>query len=206
MDIFTKFNSRNIKDRQTDTLIGLSKGLVADGKVNQAEAEFLLSWLVQNSQSSNSPIIENLLIKVSSMLDDDFLDEDESSELLAILKMISGDSSEIGELAKTSSLPVNNPLPSITFKDKVFMFTGTCAFGTRKQCKEAIEELGGLNSKGKDITKSLDYLVLGKYVTDSWAHEAFGRKIEKAMEYRDNGIPIVIITEEHWLNESGLSE
>lgn len=205
MDIFTLFNTKQIKDRQTDTLIGLSKGLAADGKVNQAEAEFLLSWLIQNSQVSNSPIIENLLIKVSAMLDDDFLDADESAELLAILKMISGDASEIGELAKSASLPVCQPAPPVSFKDKTFMFTGTCAFGTRKQCKEATESLGGINSKGKDITKSLDYLVLGKYVTASWAHEAFGRKIEKAMEYREKGIPIAIITEEHWIAESGLS-
>ena len=44
------------------------------------------------------------------------------------------------------------------------MFTGTCVFGTRKQCQTAVEELGGLNAKG--VTKKLDYLVLGAYVTD----------------------------------------
>lgn len=39
MDLFTKFNRKNIDDRQIDTLIGISKGLVADGKVNQSEAD-----------------------------------------------------------------------------------------------------------------------------------------------------------------------
>src|SRR5690606_13165451 len=37
MDIFTKYNKKSIQDRQIDTLIGLSKGLTADGKINQAE-------------------------------------------------------------------------------------------------------------------------------------------------------------------------
>jgi len=33
-----------------------------------------------------------------------------------------------------------------------------------------------------------------------------GRKIEKAMEYRDKkGVPLSIITEKHWLDESNLS-
>lgn len=41
MDIFTRFNRKQTEDRQIDTLIGLSKGLIADGKVVQAEAEFL---------------------------------------------------------------------------------------------------------------------------------------------------------------------
>jgi NAD-dependent DNA ligase len=203
MEIFTKFNRKNIQDRQIDTLIGLSKGLAADGKVDQKEAEFLLTWLIQNRQSSDNPIIENLLNKVSAMLEDDILDAEESDELLKILHIISGESSEIGELAKTTSLPINNPPPPITFEGQSFLFTGTCAFGTRKQCQEATDTLGGINAKS--ITKSLNYLILGTYVTDSWAHENFGRKIEKAMTYRDNGLPLIIITEEHWANESGIS-
>lgn len=202
-EIFTKFNRKNIQDRQIDTLIGLSKGMIADGEVNQAESEFLLNWLIQNKQSSDNPIITNLLNKVSAMLEDRILDKEESGELLQILHTISGKTSEIGELAKTTSLPINNPLPPVIFKNMSFLFTGTCAFGTRKQCQEAIDSLGGINAKG--VTKSLNYLVLGTYVTDSWAHENFGRKIEKAIKYRDNDIPLVIITEEHWVNENGLS-
>ncbi len=201
MEIFTRFNKKDIQDRQIDTLIGLSKGITANGEVDQAEAEFLQSWLVQNCQSDN-PIVLNLLNKVSEMLEDGILDEEESSELFSILHSISGDKTELGEVSKTSTLPVCDPAPQVEFAGKNFLFTGTCAFGTRKQCQEAIESLGGINSKG--VTKKLDYLVLGTYVTDSWAHESFGRKIEKAMEYRESGLPLVIITEEHWANEAGL--
>ena len=65
------------------------------------------------------------------------------------------------------------------------------------------ESLGGINAKG--VNKSLNYLVLGTYVTDSWAHENYGRKIEKAMEYRERGVPLVIITEEHWANAGNIT-
>jgi NAD-dependent DNA ligase len=202
MEIFTRFNKKNIQDRQIDTLIGLSKGLVADGTVNQSEAEFLLTWLIQNQQNSENPIIDNLLQKVAVMLEDGVLDSDESEELKNILQAISGESSEIGELAKTTSLPIDAPLPKIDFEGASFLFTGTCAFGTRKDCQAAIDELGGVNANS--VTKTLNYLVLGTYVTDSWAHETFGRKIEKAIEYRDSGMPLIIITEEHWANEAGV--
>lgn len=201
MDIFTKFNRNNIQDRQVDTLIGISKGLTADGSISQSEAEFLMAWLIQNKNSDN-PIIINLLEKIGSILEDGILDGGEALEIFHILQSISGDASEIGELAKSSSLPINNPLPALSFKEKSFLFTGTCAFGTRSQCQEAIESLGGVNASG--VTKSLHYLILGTYVTDSWAHENYGRKIEKAMEYRSNGVPLVIITESHWLSEAGL--
>lgn len=202
MDIFTKFNRKNIQDRQIDTLIGLSKGISADKKVNQAEAEFLRNWLIQNRQASDNPIILNLLEKVDGMLEDGVLDAEESEELLSVLHKITGDSSEVGELGKTTTLPVDDPMPSVAFQNTTFLFTGTCAFGTRKQCHEATEALGGECASG--ITKSLDFLVLGTYVTDSWAHENFGRKIEKAVHYRDSGAPLAIITEEHWINEGNL--
>jgi len=202
MEVFTRFNRKNIQDRQIDTLIGLSKGITADNIVGQAEAEFLMSWLFQSRQSSDNPIITNLLEKVSTMLEDGVLDAEESAELLSILRAISGESSEIGEIAKTSFLPINDPMPNIIFENMSFLFTGTCAFGTRKQCQEAIDALGGINAKS--VTKHLNYLILGTYVTDSWVHENFGRKIEKAMEYRDKGLPLVIITEEHWANEGSL--
>jgi len=200
MNIFNRFNRKNIQDRQIDTLIGLSKGITADGKVDQLEAEFLQTWLVQNSQSEN-PIILNLLDKVAEFLGDGILDDDESSELLSILHTVSGEKTELGEVAKTSKLPVCSPAPEIKFPEKIFLFTGTCAFGSRKQCREAIESLGGVNAS--NVTKKLDYLVLGTYVTDSWAHESFGRKIEKAMEYRKS-VPLAIVTEDHWLGEAGL--
>jgi len=196
MDIFTRFNRKSIDDRQIDTLIGLSKGILADGKVDQSEAEFLQNWLVQSRQATSNPIIMNLLEKVEAMLRDGVLDEEESAELMTLLQRISGDSSELGELAKTSSLPVDEPMPKIVFPGNSFLFTGTCAFGTRKQCQAAVDSLGGLNAKG--VTKSLNFLVLGTYVTDSWAHETFGRKIEKAIAYRENGVPLKIVTEEHW--------
>jgi len=203
MDLFTKFNRKSIDDRQIDTLIGISKGLVADGKVEQSEAEFLLSWLIQARQNTDNPVIINLLNKVDSMLEDGVLDPDESAELLSILHKINGEPSEMGELAKTTSLPIDHPLPSVTFEGMEFLFTGTCAYGTRKQCQAAIDSLGGVNAKG--VTKTLNYLVLGTYVTDSWVHETYGRKIEKAMQYREQGVPLVIITEEHWVNEGSLS-
>ncbi|MDA3934940.1 MAG: BRCT domain-containing protein [Gammaproteobacteria bacterium] len=198
MNTFTRFNRKNIDDRQIDTLIGLSKGLMADGKVDQLEAEVLLTWLIQSRAASENPIIHNLYERVHKMLSDNVLDDEESKELMVLLSSISSDQSEIGEIAKTSTLPLCSPAPQIEFIENNFLFTGTFAFGTRAQCIAAVESLGG--KAAKTVTKSVNYLVLGSYVTDSWAHENFGRKIEKAMEYRSSGVPLAIVSEEHWAN------
>ena len=47
-DPFVKFRHPEVAERQIDTLIGLCKGVVADGVVNQDEAEFLRDWLAAN--------------------------------------------------------------------------------------------------------------------------------------------------------------
>ncbi|MGB0734007.1 MAG: BRCT domain-containing protein [Pontibacterium sp.] len=201
MDMFTRFNSRAVNDRRIDTLIGLAQGITADQQVVQAEAEFLHKWLCRAQMDSSHPVTCNLLEKVAPMLEDGVLDSEEASELLRLLRLISGEEVELDEVSKTSTLPVNQPAPAIEFEGRSFLFTGTCAFGSRRECQEAVASLGGMNAKS--VTKKLDYLVLGTYVTDSWAHESFGRKIEKALEYRDSGLPIIIITEEHWANEAG---
>lgn len=203
IELFTKYNRKNIQDRQIDTLIGLSKGLLADGSVNQKEAEYLHNWLVQNRHASDNPMIQNLFERIDLMLEDGILDDEESHDLFALLGSLTGESGAIGEVPKTTTLPIDLPMPSITFNGSTFLFTGTFVFGTRKQCQDLIISLGGINAKS--VSKNVNYLVLGDYVTSSWAHESFGRKIEKAMKYREEGVPLAIITEKHWLSEGGLS-
>ena len=204
IELLTRFNRKNMQDRQIDTLIGISKGLIADNVINQAEAEFLHGWLIQNRSVSDNPIIINLLDTLTAILEDGVLDEEEARELLGLLRCFAGEPSELGELAKPTSLPIDDPSPRLVFSGKTFLFTGTCAFGSRAQCHQATESLGGLIAK--NVTKSLDYLVIGSYVSDSWAHESFGRKIEKAVEYRQQGVPLVIVTEAHWASEGGLKD
>lgn len=138
MDIFTRFNRKGIDDRMIDTLIGLSKGMVADGQVNQPEAEALLAWLVQSRQATDSPVVVNLLERIGTMLHDCALQPGEASELLSLLQSIAGEGVEVGELAKPATLPIDIPPPIVTFPDNSFVFTGTCVYGTRKQCQEEI--------------------------------------------------------------------
>jgi NAD-dependent DNA ligase len=202
MDRFLRFNRKNVDDRQIDTLIGISKGIVADGVVNQREAEFLHSWLIQSQQATENPLILDLLETVSGFLEDGILDAVERERLQCILQAITGAPAEVGELAKTASLPLDRPPPRVVFPGRTFLFTGTCAYGTRKQCYDATQGLGG--QAVTRVTLELDFLVLGTYVTDSWIHETFGRKIEKAISYRDRGCSLRIVSEEQWATAGNL--
>lgn len=194
--ILNLYGRARLDDRAINELLGLAKGIAADGVVNQREAEFLQKWLVANTAVKNNPVIATLLRRVNEMLEDNNLDDEEARELLDTLHKFGGGDFELGEIQKATRLHFDDPPPSIDFQERRFCFTGTFAYGSRSDCSRTVESLGGTAGS---LTKATDYLVVGIYATDSWAHSSFGRKIQKAVQYREDGSGIAIVSEEHWI-------
>lgn len=193
------FNKSRVNDRQINELLGLCHGITADGKIHQNEAEFLHKWLVANSSVSDNPIIATLLSRISGMLKDGFLDKDESADLYdALTHFTGGKDWEVGELLKSTTLPIDQPPRPILFQEKQFCFTGMFAYGSRSDCESAVKKSGGFAG---NLTLKTDYLVIGLYATDSWIHSSYGRKIEKAVEMKQKGRALSIVHEPHWLSE-----
>lgn len=76
-----------------------------------------------------------------------------------------------------------------------YCFTGTFNYGQRKHCEQAVKERG---ASAGSLTQKTNVLVIGVYATESWKHSSFGAKILKACDFRDSGLPISIVSEEHW--------
>ena len=53
------------------------------------------------------------------------------------------------------------------------------------------------------MTRKLDYLVIGSVGSEFWRHASFGTKIMKAAQYREDALPIAIISEVHWASRLG---
>jgi hypothetical protein len=98
------------------------------------------------------------------------------------------------------SSPFDSPMPQFVIKGHVFMFTGTFAFGSRAACQEAIAVRGGSAPNQKDVSRSVDFLVIGTKGSPTWKKGTYGNKIEQAiLARREYGSP-AIISEEHWLS------
>lgn len=192
-----RYGKSRIETRQIDELVGLARGLVADGVVNQAEVEFLQKWLAANIGAIEQPFLYRLYKRVVDILSDGVVDASEKAELLETLSCFANSDFELGETLRATTLPLCTPAPKLSFSGKVYCFTGTFVFGERKACAKAASERGATVSK--NVTRSVDVLVIGTYATDSWKHSAFGNKILYAVELRDTGIPISIVSEEHWV-------
>ncbi|ALG61506.1 hypothetical protein ASS64_14720 [Erythrobacter sp. AP23] len=133
-----RLNADRLQSRQVDELIGLARGLIADGSINHAEVEFLEKWLVTNLSVSQQPLIATLYNRVGTILADGVADLEECDDLFAALSAFTAGDATLGEAAKSTSLPLCQPAPPIIFDGKTFCFTGTFSFGQRKHCEEAV--------------------------------------------------------------------
>ena len=194
-----QFNNRvgidRITSRQIDELVGLARGIAADGLINQSEVQFLQKWLAANVAISDQPLIRRLYERVDDIMADGIADADECRELLETLNSFSNRDFELGEVLKSITLPLCDPAPVLTFDRRRYAFTGTFNYSGRRDCEAAVAERGG--SAGS-LTQKTDVLVIGVYATESWKHSSFGTKIIKAVDWRSSGMPIAIVGEEHW--------
>ena len=195
------YNRSRLEERSVSEFIGFCHGALADGKVDQTEAEYLEKWLAQNAFIAGNPVMQILLRRVTQMLGDGFLDSEESAELMDVMKELVGGDFELGEVAKPTTLPLDSPMPELVIPHSLFCFTGTFAFGTRSECENALIDKGGVPTSNP--TKKTNYLVIGSYATESWMYSSYGRKIEKACQMRDSGVGISIVNEDHWLRYIG---
>lgn len=190
--MLNRLNSDRLQSRQIDELIGLARGLVADGVLNASEVSFLEKWLASNLAIGQQPLIATLYTRVREVLADGVVDPDECADLLSTLEAFSAGDYELGEALKATSLPLCDPPPAMDFRGRAYCFTGTFNFGQRRHCEAEVIARGA--SCG-GLTRKTDFLVIGAYATESWKHSSFGNKILKAVELRSAGLPIHIVSE-----------
>lgn len=193
-------------ERDTNELIGMCRGIMADGKVNQDEAEFLAQWLESTRHLEDRFPYNILYPRIAAMLEDGILDKEEQAELFLLLKEvinpIEDDSGVLPENKGITSTPseyIFDILPeSYDFSGKKVVLTGTFYFGKRKDVQDVIADIGGVNG-GKNITKDVDLLIVGGEGNKNWKHSTHGNKIAAAFDAKKSNQNLIIISEESFL-------
>lgn len=197
----TSYRANAVANRQIDELIGVIKGIMSDGMVHQGEIEFLLIWMQNNQGALDKWPAKAIYPRLLSALSDGKMDEIEEREIMdLLLATVGGNTAPLAnEASDSTTLPYSKPYPIITFPEQIFCFTGKFQSGTRQWCESQIVSKGG--SAISNITKKLNYLVIGEIGSRDWLHSTYGTKIEKTLEYNDTGAGIFIIGEEHWFEQ-----
>lgn len=190
--------ARRIDSASTE-LIGICRELLADGHVDQAEAVFLKDWIERNSQFVGTYPFDLIYLQLSAILLDGFIEADESADLHDTLGRLLGDKTDdaAGQpVSHSTPLPFDEPEPEIYFPDCTFVVAGTFSYGSRASVHAAIDARGG--SIAASPSEETHYLVVGDLGSVDWINSNAARKIERAVQLRQEGHPLAIVTEAHW--------
>jgi NAD-dependent DNA ligase (contains BRCT domain type II) len=193
-----RFNRARRAERDLSEFLGLAKGLPGDGVISGEEASLVANWVVTHPAAAEQWPINHLVRRLTTIFSDGVVDDNERGELAEILASIVGGTAGVilGEDASTE-LPFDAPPPELRWEDSIFVFTGKFAFGTRADCQRRVVSRGA--TCAANITTETDYLVIGTFGSRDWVHTSFGRKIQKAVDYRTSGVPLAIVAEDYWV-------
>ena len=178
-------------------MVGLVRGVVADGVVSSDEAERLSEWTRANPEIATRWPANMLSRRLERIFMDGRVDSRERKRLAAMLSQLAENSEGLGGgFPLATDVPITRPEPEVIFEGQTFVFAGEMAYGPTHACEREVLELGGTCERA--VNRRTDYIVIGTIAAADWCQEAFGPLVDEVVQYRTRGVPIAVITEERW--------
>jgi len=178
-------------------MVGLVRGVIADGDVSSEEAQSLSEWAKENPEIATRYPANLLARRLERIFMDGRADKRERRRLAAMLGQLAENPSGFGGgYPLATDLPITDPPPEVVFEGETFVFGGEMAYGPIHACEREVRERGGVCER--TVNRRTDYVVIGALAAADWAQSSFGGLVDEVVEYGQRGVPIAIITEEHW--------
>jgi len=179
-------------------LIGILKGISADGKITEEEFNHLEKWINENEYISDEWLVSKIIDKIIEIKDDGIVTKEELDNLLPIIKSLAGQSfSETGLADGGVSEVFSTNIECFEHNGKTICFTGAFVNGKRTSIENVVKELGAITVS--NVTKKVDALIIGTFASQDWRFASYGRKIEKALKQQKEDHHIVILSEREWM-------
>ncbi len=192
----TEFFDKTTADLQR--LHAILGGIVADGLITEEELLGLSTWLQEHEHLRTCWPYDEVDSLILVVLQDKKIDDNEHqllkaffSEFISLMDDRTITSPVISEGGSVVGLCA--VCPEVEFSGSKFCFTGASSRYTRSTLSEIVERLGGEVTSTPN--KQVRYLVIGADGNPCWAYACYGRKVEKAIELRKQGVRVLIIHE-----------
>lgn len=179
-------------------LHALLGGIIADTKIEEKELRGLSDWMEEHSHLKSCWPFDEIGSLITGVLADKKIDEQEHSmlhaffsEFTALLDSRTITSAPLLEDGSIKGLCAVDP--EIVFSDRGFCFTGAASRHSRADLDEIVKQLGG--TCHPNPSKKTHYLVVGGEGNPCWAFACYGRKVERAVQLRKQGVRIQIVHE-----------
>lgn len=183
-------------------MVGLVRGIIADGRVSEDEAHRLSEWARENPEVATRYPANLLSRRLERIFQDGRVDGRERKRLASMLTQLADNPNGFGGgYPLATDLPVTAPEPDVVFEGQTFVFGGEMAYGPLHACEREVLDRGGLAER--TVNRRTDYVVIGAIGAHDWAQTSFGGLLDHVVQYRTRGVPIAVITEEHWTDALG---
>ncbi|MBY0436619.1 MAG: BRCT domain-containing protein [Burkholderiales bacterium] len=173
-------------------------GIASDGQVSEEELRGLAAWLRDHEHLKTCWPFDEIDSVIISVMQDQKVSADEEAFLRHFFSEFTGvmDDRTITSplmLKGTNVVGLCAVCPDIEFTGSTFCFTGASSRYTRLELAATVERLGGLFVT--NVSKDVQYLVIGADGNPCWAFACYGRKVEKAVALRKSGSKLLLIHE-----------
>jgi len=198
----TETSPPGVPDQGIAEMLGLVRGVLADGVVNDAEAEALAAWVREHPTVTRHWPGDVLHRRLERIFADGRVDDAERADLADLLTRIlegapAPEGNRGGEGGGGSVDPFDDPPPFLRFQGRTFVFSGRFAYGSRAACHRAVVRLGGRYAA--EVDGGTDYLVVGTFHGRDWAESHAGPEIQRALRARREGGKVAVVSEAHWV-------
>lgn len=192
-----RLQERQRIERGLSEMIGLVRGVIADGVVSTGEAEQLAKWTRENPEVAVRWPANLLARRLEQIFRDGRVDSRERKHLASILGQLAENPAGLGSgFSPATDLPITRPEPPIVFEGSTFAFAGEMAYGPIRSCEREVEELGGICERA--ISRRTDFVVIGSVSALDWCQTGFGELIDEVVHHRARGAEIAVVSEDHW--------
>jgi len=183
-------------------LMGFLTGVASDGVLNDSEVDALSVWLESHLSVRSIWPASVIIERLDVILEDGIISEEERDDLLQTMRRLtSAKVNPTGINYEASTEVWEDETDNIDIAGRVFCLTGDFVSGDRR----AVETM--LRLKGAELSpnlnKNVDYLVIGTLASRDWLYTPHGRKIEKALLLKREGVDVTVITERTLLRNLG---
>ncbi|MDI9247775.1 BRCT domain-containing protein [Stenotrophomonas sp. RS-48] len=173
-------------------------GIVADCEISEAELRGLSDWMEEHVHLRGCWPYDEIDHLVAKVLADGKVDEEEQHQLTQFFTEFIALSDDRTVTAPTvgvqgALIGLCAVAPEIQFAEKGFCFTGASYKGSRSEMGLLVSDRGG--TVHSNPSRKVDYLVIGAEGNPCWTYACYGRKVERAVELRKQGVRIMIVHE-----------
>lgn len=183
-------------------VLGIVRGIVADGEVSPDEADGLAAWTRARPEVAARWPVNLLHRRLGRILRDGRVDARERRILREILSGLAANPGGLeAGFPLATDLPLTRPEPEVSIPGKTFVFAGEAHYGPLTACEREVTDRGGRCER--TVTRRTDYVVIGGVAATDWTQTDFGSLLDEVVQHRARGVPIAVVSESRWIDALG---